>query len=88
MTVPGKHVVEELATTHAEELFELATKGKLPESARHTCVMAANEIVMLRKLLDTSRKMYSDAVMFIEDLESRHRGRGRYPAPWGKDDTL
>jgi hypothetical protein len=87
MKIPSRVVISELNESYAEKLFELAAASVLPKAVRQTLTLAGNEILMLRKMLDTSRSLHSDAVSYIEELEVKMRGRGRHAVTWGSSDN-
>lgn len=76
--------VPELAASYAEDLAEISKLRSLPTDARKRILLAHNEIVMLRKMLDTTKEQLSDAVDFIETLERKTRPRGRHARVWGE----
>jgi len=70
---PWTFIVPDLGGSYAEDLREISQLRSLPNDAQRKLMLAANEIVMLRKLLDTTRTMYSDAILHIEELELHDR---------------
>lgn len=79
--------VPELAASYAEDLAEISKLRSLPTDARKRILLAHNEIVMLRQMLDTTKGQLSDAVDFIEQLERSTRPRGRHAVVWGEQDN-
>lgn len=77
-------VVPELAESYAECLAEIANRRGLPADVRRKAMLAHNEILMLRQMLDTIKGHFSDAVEHIETLESKTRPRGRHALVWGE----
>lgn len=80
-------VVPELAESYAESLAEISTRRGLPEDVRRKAMLAHNEILMLRQMLDTMKGYFSDAVEHIETLERQTRPRGRHAVVWGERDN-
>lgn len=77
-------VVPELTESYAEDLAEISKLRTVPTDARKRILLAHNEILMLRQMLETAKERLSDAVDYIERLERTTRPRGRHALVWGE----
>lgn len=77
-------VVPELKESYAQELADMSKLRGMPTDARRKLLLAHNEILMLRQMLDTARNRLADAYTYIERMERKTRPRGRHARVWGE----
>jgi hypothetical protein len=72
---PWTFIIPDLGGSYVDDLRDISQHRSLPVDAKRKLTLAANEIVLLRQVLDTTRTMYSEAVLHIEELEMSDRRR-------------